>query len=67
MLHTPLERRQGGQIAGSETAKALGRLGGLAKARRDPVAAAKSFGVGRLIEKFAKDAHVEPFVEAGER
>lgn len=60
-------RRANGTIKDPETARRIGRMGGLASARRDPLRAAKSMGLGQLISQFEKDARIEPFVTESER
>ena len=49
-----------------ENAAAAGRAGGLAKARRNAVATARTMGLGRYLD-FVEDGRVKPFVDEGER
>lgn len=62
---TPAPRNKGKFT--SESARQAGRLGGLAKARRDPMQAAKSLGLGRHLTQFPEDARITPFINAAER
>lgn len=56
----PVARRQDGKLANSESAKALGRLGGLAKAER--VRLVSSLG----LQKLAESAALKPYWSAAE-
>jgi hypothetical protein len=59
-LTGPVERRHDGKLAGSEAAKALGRLGGRAKAER--VRLLSSIGLSKLVEA----APLKPYWSAAE-
>lgn len=64
----PVDRRPDGRIASADTARLLGKRGGLASARKRADAAAwgATLGLGRLLTLSA-DAHLAPFVEEGEK
>jgi hypothetical protein len=63
----PVERHPDGRIAGTEAARALGRLSAVRRAERAPKKWAERFGLGRLIEGLKDEATIAPFLPAGEK
>ena len=53
----PVERLANGRFAGGEAARAVGRLGGLAKAERDSNRWGQRLGVARLLQSFPPEEH----------
>jgi hypothetical protein len=64
----PVTRGQDGRVQAGESARELGRRGGLARAQRraDALGYASSFGLGRLLVEFKDDDAIAPFAKEGE-
>jgi len=65
----PVERRQDGTVASPEAAKALGKRGGAARARRRAAIATAGarLRLGRYLSDLRASEHVAPFVNEAER
>lgn len=63
----PVQRDRSGKLASSEAAKALGRLGGKAKAANDAKKWGRTLGLGGLLAALEADKHLAPFVAEAER
>ena len=65
----PVERRQNGQVSGSEAAAKLGRRGGLKRAerKRDAAGWGSRLGLGRFLAGMATNEQLKPYIEEGEQ